>query len=75
MNCAARTNSRSRSEMVIERTTRAVIIQLNRASSSTKASQPAPFSRGETIVMTRKLGKTSMRSTRNISSRSVQPPK
>lgn len=75
MYLAAWTNSRSLRESVIERTTRAVIIQPKTASSPTKAIQPPPRSLGEMIAMIRKAGKTSSRSMPNISSRSVQPPK
>ncbi len=75
MKRAAATNSRSRSERVIERITRAVIIQLNTASSTTKAIQPLPRRRGEITAITRNAGKISIRSTRKVSTRSVQPPK
>ncbi len=72
---AARTNSSCFSESVIDRITRAVTIQLKSAIIATSAIHPVARSRGDTIAMIRKLGKTSSRSTTNISTRSAQPPK
>ena len=75
MSPAARTKSSCFSDSVIDRITRAVIIQLNSAIIATSAIQPRRRSRGDTTAMIRKLGRTSSRSTTNISARSVQPPK
>ena len=75
MNRAAFTYSRSRSVSVMPRTIRAVIIQLNSASSTTKISQVWPLNAGLRIARIRNEGSTSSRSTSHIRARSVQPPK
>jgi hypothetical protein len=71
---AATTNSRSRRLIVIPRTMRELIIQLN-TDSSTISQMMLPLVRCTTIVINRKLGTTSIRSTTHIRVRSRQPPK
>ncbi len=62
--------------MVIPRTMRELIIQLNAASSRISASiVDDPRMRGVTTAIKMKLGTTSSRSTTNSSTRSRQPPK
>nr|CRL71825.1 hypothetical protein CPGR_00780 [Mycolicibacter nonchromogenicus] len=73
---AARMNSRSRRLMVSPRTMRALIIQLNPASSSTSSAMlPLFLVRGVMIAIRMKAGTTSSRSTSHISTRSRHPPK
>ena len=75
MKRAASTNSFSRSETVVPRTIRALIIHRNAAISSTSSSQDSLARLGERIAMIRNEGMTSSRSTPHISARSHQPPR
>ena len=63
---AATTNSRSRRLIVIPRTMRELIIQLN-ADNSTIIQKMSPLVRCTTIMISRKLGTTIIRSTSHIS--------
>ena len=68
MNRAAAMNSRSFNDCVRPRTTRAVSIHVNAASSTTKISQVLPWNSGDRIAMIRKAGRISSRSIRMTTS-------
>ena len=73
---AARMNSRSRRLIVMPRTIRELTIQPKPASSTTSTmTLPELLVRGVRIMISRKAGTTSIRSTNHISARSRQPPK